>query len=66
MKHLFLVDESLSPELAKRLVQLGYSANHTREIEVIRFLHNSNVLVSEKISNALVISTSSRYRIRTI
>ena len=122
MKHLFLVDESLSPELAKRLVQLGYSANHAREIqlkgsddikivewsiknkaiiiagdldfgelwywryrgklgvivlriksykvesqyEVVKFLHNNNVLVSEKISNALVISTSSRYRIRTI
>ena len=121
MKHLFLVDESLSPELAIKLKQLGYSAKHAREVqlkgaddtkvvewaiknkaiviagdldfgelwywhfrgklgiivlriksykiesqyEVIRFLHDNNLLTSEKIINSLVISTSSRYRIRT-
>lgn len=120
MKHLFLVDESLSPELAKKLMQLGYSARHAREVQlkgsddikivewaiknkaiiiagdldfgelwhwsykgklgvivlriksykvesqykVIKFLYYNNVLASEKISNALVISTASRYRIR--
>lgn len=121
MNHLFLVDESLSPELAVKLANLGYSATHAREVqlkgsddikiiewaiknkaiiiagdldfgelwhwryrgklgvivlriklykaesqyEAIKFLHNSNLLTSEKITNALVISSSSRYRIRT-
>lgn len=121
MKHLFLVDESLSPELAIKLVQLGHSAKHAREVqlkgaddvkivewaiknkaiiiagdldfgelwywryrgklsviilrlksykiesqyEVMMFLHGNNMLTSGKIVNSLVISTSSRYRIRT-
>ena len=121
MKYFFLIDESLSPELAIKLKQLGYSVNHAREselkgaddikivewaiknkaiiitgdldfgelwywryrgklgmivlrmksykiesqYEVMKFLHNNNVLTSEKILNALVISMSSRYRIRT-
>lgn len=121
MKHLFLADESLSPELAIKLRQLGYSVKHAREIQLkgaddikiiewaiknkaviitgdldfgelwywhyrgklsvivlriksykiesqygaIRFLHNNNMLTSEKIVNSLVISTSSKYRIRT-
>ena len=34
MKHFFLVDESLPHELAKRLVQLGYSAKHAREVQL--------------------------------
>ncbi|MBI2541345.1 DUF5615 family PIN-like protein [Candidatus Woesearchaeota archaeon] len=121
MKHLFFVDESLSPELAIKLAQLGYSARHAREVQlkgaddekvvewaiknkaviiagdldfgelwywryrgklsviilrtksykiesqykVIRFLHDNNMLKTGKIINSLVISTSSRYRIRT-
>jgi len=121
MKHFLFVDESLSPELAIKLVQLGYSAKHAREVqlkgsddvkivewaiknkaiiitgdldfgelwywryrgklsvivlrmksykiesqyEVIKFLHDNNMLASEKLINSLVISTSSRYRIRT-
>src|SRR3989338_7363657 len=35
------------------------------QYEVIRFLHGNNILTSEKIVNSLIISTSSRYRIRT-
>ena len=35
------------------------------QYQVIKFLHNKNLLESEKIVNALVISTSNRYRIRT-
>lgn len=121
MKHFFLVDESLSPELAIRLVQLGYPAKPARDVElkgaddlkiaewaiknkaviitgdldfgelwywlykgelgivvlrmksykiesqyeVIKFLHNNNLLKSGKIINSLVISTSGKYRIRT-
>ena len=34
MKHLFLVDESLSPNLASKLIQLGYSAKPVREIKL--------------------------------
>ena len=34
MKQLFLVDESLSPELAKRLDQLGYSVKHAIEVQL--------------------------------
>lgn len=120
MKQLFLVDESLSPNLAIRLRQLGYNAKSVREIklkgsndikiiewaiknnaviiagdldfgelwywyyngkvgiivlriksysiemqyEVIKFLHNNNVLNKEKIKNSLVITTPNRYRIR--
>ena len=121
MEYFFFVDESLSPELAIKLKQLGYSANHARETElkgaddikiiewaiknkvviitgdldfgelwywryrgklsvivlrmksykiesqyeVINFLHSKNLLENERILNALIISTSSRYRIRT-
>ena len=121
MKQLFLIDESLSPNLAITLRQLGYSAKSVREIklkgaddikivewaikndaviiagdldfgelwywhyrgklgvimlriksykiesqyEVIKFLHDSNVLINDKIGNSLVIAASSRYRIRT-
>ena len=120
MKHFLFVDESLSPELAIKLVQLGYSAKHAREVqlkgsddvkivewaiknkaiiitgdldfgelwywryrgklsvivlrmksykiesqyEAIKFLHDNKMLASEKLINSLVISTSSRYRIR--
>ena len=122
MKQLFLIDESLSPNLAIMLRQLGYSAKSVIEIklkgaddikiaewaikndaviiagdldfgelwywhyrgklgvimlriksykiesqyEVIKFLHDSNVLINDKIGNSLVIATPSRYRIRTV
>ena len=121
MKQFFLIDESLSPNLAIRLRRLGYSAKSVMEIklkgsddikivewaikndaviitgdfdfgelwywhyygkigiiilrvksyklesqyEVIKFLHDNNVLTNEKIGNSLVISTPNRFRIRT-
>ncbi len=34
MKHLFLIDESLSPNLANKIRQLGYSAKSVREIKL--------------------------------
>ena len=120
MSQLFLVDESLSPKLAVKLGELGYSAKSVREIGlkgfddiemvewaiknnaviitgdldfgelwywhyrtkvsvivlrvkpynfkmhflVIKYLHENNILKSEKIKNSLIISTQYKYRIR--
>lgn len=40
------------------------SYNIESQYEVMKFLHENNLLKDKKIINALVISTSSRYRIR--
>ena len=121
MVQFFLVDESLSPNLAIKLKQLGYFVKSVRDIklkgaddikivewaiknnaviitgdldfgelwywqyrgsvgiivlrvksykiefqyDIIKFLHDNDILKHEKIKNSLIISTPNRYRIRT-